>query len=57
MKTTEARKRATQNYLCKKTKEGWKWMTVFIPPQIKEILMNQKHQLMKEYYEKTIHNQ
>ena len=23
MKTTEARKRATQNYLCKKTKEGW----------------------------------
>ena len=38
----------------KKTKEGWKWMTVFIPLQIKEILMKQKHQLMKEYYGKEI---
>jgi len=54
MKTTDARKRATQNYLDKKTKEGWKWMTIFVPSQIKEILMKQKHNLMKEYYEKTI---
>ncbi len=56
MKTTKARKRATRNYLDKKIKEGWKWMTVFIPPQIKETLMHHKHQLMREYYEK-INNQ
>jgi hypothetical protein len=54
MKTTEYRKRATKNYLDKKTKEGWKWMTVFVPPHIKEILMKQKHDLMKEYYGKKI---
>lgn len=53
MKTTEARKRATKKYINKKINEGWVWMNVFIPPQIKEILMKQKHQLMKEYYGKT----
>ncbi len=52
MKTTDTRKRATQNYLNKKTKEGWKWMTIFVPFEIKNILMEQKHKLMKEYYEK-----
>lgn len=56
MKITESRKRATQNYLNKKTKEGWKWMTVFVPYNIKEKLMNYKHDLMKEYYEKKINN-
>jgi hypothetical protein len=52
MITTEARKRATKNYINSKTKMGWKWMTVLVPNEIKQSLMNLKHELMKNYYEK-----
>ena len=54
MKTTKSRKRATKNYFNKKIKEGWVRMNVFIPPKIKEILMTEKHKLMKEYYGEKI---
>lgn len=45
-------KKAQKNYMNKKITEGWRHVRVFIPIELKNRLLNFKHDMMQEYYEK-----
>ena len=47
--------RAQKNYIERKRKTGWCSFSTFVPIEIKNKLLDIKHKLMKEFYEKTNH--
>jgi hypothetical protein len=49
--------RAQKNYIDRKRKNGWCTFSTFVPIEIKNKLLEIKHQMMKEYYAKKSDNE
>lgn len=50
--TTRPQRNATKKYISKQLSNGWKWMTVLVPSDVKDKLMKYKWKLMEEYRKK-----